>query len=51
MKDLAQNLILDDFIDAIVNKSNFDSENEIFDSFNPIIASFRSLPFDWLVEL
>lgn len=51
MTDSAQNLILGGIAFEASSKSNFDSEQEIFDSFRTIIASFRNLPFDWLAEL
>jgi hypothetical protein len=51
MTDSAQNLILGGIVWEVSNKSNMNSEQEIFDSFHTTIASFRSLPFDWLVEL
>lgn len=51
MNDSTQNLILGGIIWEVSNRSNISSEQEIFDSFNPTIASFRNLPFDWLAEL
>jgi hypothetical protein len=51
MTDSAQNLILGETVWEVSNKSNINSEQEIFDSFRPIIASFRSFPFDWVFEL
>ena len=51
MNDSAQNLILGGIVWEVSNKSNINSEQEIFDSFHSIIVSFEGFRFDWLAEL